>query len=402
MKNIGIYVHIPFCKQKCAYCDFCSFCANDKIVERYFNFLNSEIKRRALADAKVQSIYFGGGTPSSIDERYIVSILDTIKDSFYVDANAEITIECNPCSTSENKLVAYRNAGFNRVSFGVQSFNDEILKMIGRLHNSREAEKAINCAKIVGFRNISCDLMIGLPKQTKEDLIFAIDKLNDLGVKHISSYMLQLEEGTILYDKVQKGELKVLNEDEQVELYESVIDQLNKLGFKQYEVSNFAKESLYSRHNINYWRRGEYLGFGLSAHSFIDETRFANSNNMKEYENGKFALIESLSKEEIAEEIVMLGLRYFEGVDLEALRKINGKIATKIKESDYVNAGIIKIKKGKAILDPKYYEINNEIIVNLIWVLVLTPALFCDKLTKAKEGDKNGTNKNYSARCRVS
>jgi len=367
MREIAIYIHIPFCKQKCAYCDFCSFCANEKMVDEYFAILKNEIKNCKLKkSALVSSIYFGGGTPSSVDKKFIIEIINTIKSEFDVQENAEITIECNPCSTTKEKLKAYFDAGFNRVSFGVQTLNDNILKIIGRLHNAQQAINAIEFAKEVGFKNISCDLIIGLPNQTKEDLIYAINKFNELEINHISSYMLQLEEGTALYNKVIKNEVKIPSEEEQVLLYGEVVTFLTALGYEQYEVSNFAKNKAYSKHNLNYWRRGEYLGFGLSAHSFVDETRYANSTKIEEYKLGKIALKEQLTKKEIAEEIIMLGLRYFEGVDLYKLSQIDADFTAKIKESKYVADGIIKVQNGKAILDAKYYSINNEIIVNLI------------------------------------
>ena len=367
MREIAIYVHIPFCKQKCAYCDFCSFCANEKKIEEYFAILKNEIKKCKLKkDILVSSIYFGGGTPTSVDEKFINETIKTIKSEFAVQQNAEITIECNPCSTTKDKLKAYLNEGFNRISFGVQTLNDEVLKTIGRLHNSTEAINAIKLAKEVGFENVSCDLMIGLPNQREEDLVYAINKFNELDVNHISSYMLQLEEGTPLYNKVKKGEVKIPSEEEQVSMYELAVSYLKELGYEQYEVSNFAKNKTYSKHNLNYWRREEYLGFGLSAHSFINETRYANSNKIEEYKLGKIALKETLTKKEIAEELIMLGLRYFEGIDLSKLSQIDKKLTAKIKQSRYVKEGIINLKNEKAILEPRYYSINNEIIVNLI------------------------------------
>jgi len=365
MREIGIYVHIPFCKQKCLYCDFCSFCVEKNVQEKYFQSLENEIVKK-VGNFLVKSIYFGGGTPSSVEEKYIVSTLNLIKSKYKVKNSAEITIECNPCSVDLKKLEAYKKAGFNRISFGIQSFDDMVLKSIGRLHTAEQAEKAVEFAQKAGFMNISCDLMIGLPYQTKDMLLSDVRKLEKLGVNHISSYMLQLEEGTPLCGLVKNGKLTVANEDEQAALYDDVVRELGELGYEQYEVSNFAKNRTFSNHNLNYWRRGEYLGFGLSAHSFLNEKRFANSVLFDEYENGNISMIENLSKEDIVTEIIMLGFRYFEGVDLKKLKAIDSKKVEEIKKSQFVKDGIIKIENGRAILSPKYYAINNEIMLEFI------------------------------------
>ncbi len=367
MRNIGIYVHIPFCKQKCSYCDFCSFCAEQEIIEKYFPVLKKEIEFKGnKSDFKVSSVYFGGGTPSSVDENFIVETLCAIKENFILEKDIEITIESNPCSTTRKKLEAYLSAGFNRISFGVQSFNDEILKTIGRLHTCVEAEKAINLAKEVGFKNISADLMIGLPYQTETGLENDIKRLHKLGVNHISSYILQLEEGTMLYTKVQEGKIKVTTDEEAAALYEYTVKVLDRLSYQQYEVSNFAKNKTYSRHNLNYWRRGEYLGFGLSAHSFMEGKRYANASEFKDYKEGKIGSSETLSSKEELEEFIMLGLRYFEGIDLEKINKIDKNVKAKLLASDYLKKGVLKLENNHLMLDPKYYAINNEIIVNLI------------------------------------
>ncbi len=366
MRKLGIYVHIPFCKQKCAYCDFCSFCADNQMVEQYFSSLRKEIEKKANKDFLISTIYFGGGTPSFVDEKHIVRTIETIKNNFSVCEDAEITIECNPCSVTKEKLVAYKNAGANRISFGVQSFDDEVLSIIGRLHKSSQAEDAILLAKEIGYENISADLMIGLPKQTRQMMEKDICKLVGLGVNHISTYMLMLEEETPLFERIEKREIEVPSEDEQVEFYDFVVEQLSSYGFEQYEVSNFAKGKTYSKHNMNYWRRGEYLGFGLSAHSFLSEVRFANSNTFEGYENGEIPFVEKLSKEEIFEEFVMLGLRYFEGVDIKKLQEIDKRKTDKILDCDYFEKGILSIINGKIVLNAKFYAINNEIIANLI------------------------------------
>lgn len=367
MKKLGIYVHIPFCKQKCFYCDFCSFCASGKMEERYFNLLQKEIlKRKGEACKEISSIYFGGGTPSCVDEKYIISTLETIKREYVVSHDAEITIECNPCTVHLEKLKAYKEAGFNRISFGIQSFDDKVLKTIGRLHSSLQGENAIKKAKEVGFDNISCDLIVGLPFQTEKMLLSDIERLEKLGVNHISSYMLQLEENTILFDKVQAGDLSVADDDEQVYLYEKAVEKLSQLGFEQYEVSNFAKNKTYSKHNLNYWRRGEYLGFGLSAHSFLNDVRFANSCDFQGYEKGELSQKERLSNDEIVTELIMLGLRCFEGVNLSKLEEIDKAKAEKMKNSYLIKKGVLNLENNVIKINPKFYSINNEIMLEFI------------------------------------
>ena len=368
MKDLSVYIHIPFCKQKCKYCDFCSFCADENMQKEYFSHLKNEIQNKSIEfnDYVVKTIYFGGGTPSSVDERFILSALDTIRKSFKVSENCETTIECNPCSTNEKKLKAYLNAGCNRISFGVQSFDDKVLSAIGRLHTGKEAEYAIIMAKKVGFKNISCDLIIGLPFQTEETLLSDIRKLNDLKVVHISTYMLQLEEGTPLFEEVKNGIIKVADEEKQVKLYEKAVKLMSECGFEQYEVSNFAKNKCFSQHNLAYWRRKEYLGFGLSAHSFVCEKRFANSKNIKEYFQGKNIFEEILTKNEMLTETIMLGLRCSEGFSLEKVKSY-GKDLTKDKNfNDLAKNGYIFVDGDRVKLNPKFYAINNEIILKLI------------------------------------
>lgn len=368
MKDLAIYVHIPFCKQKCYYCDFCSFCSGEKTQETYFKLLEKEIllKAKSFEGREILSIYFGGGTPSFVDAKYIVKTLELIRECFKIKDDAEITIECNPCSTTLEKLQIYSEAGFNRISFGVQSLKEKTLKALGRLHTSKQAKEALKNAKKSGFQNISCDLMIGVPFQSEKDLINDVKTLEKLGVNHISSYMLQLEKGTILEKKVLSGEVKIATEEQTAHLYEKFVELLNKKDFSQYEVSNFAKNKTYSKHNLNYWRRGEYLGFGLAASSFVGETRFSNPTSMTKYKNKEIENFEKLSKKEIVEEIIMLGLRYFEGVNLNELRKIDNNVVKKISSSDYIKGGVLIEEEGFVKLNPKYYVVNNEIIVNLL------------------------------------
>ncbi len=365
MNKIGIYVHIPFCESKCIYCDFASSVCNLETKQKYFESLISEIKN-CKYKRNVSTIYVGGGTPSSVDVKDINNVLDAIFKKFDVVDNAEITIECNPNSATFEKLKEYREMGFNRISFGVQSLHDETLKLIGRRHNCKQVFEAIENAKRAGFENISADLMIGLPEQSEEDLISDAEKLVNLNITHISAYMLQVEEKTPLFEKVESREIIVPNEDECVKMYEALVEFLAKNGLNRYEISNFSREGWNSQHNMNYWKLGEYLGFGLAAHSFINSTRIANSRNMQDYINRKGIVKEKIDDKEHVVELIMLGLRCNAGVDTEKLIKLGYDIKNNAYFKKFIKEGIIKQEKNIIYLNPEYYGVSNTIICDLI------------------------------------
>ena len=364
-KQFSVYIHIPFCEQKCLYCDFASFVCGEDIKEMYFKALVNEIEKCKF-EGKVKTIYFGGGTPSSIDEKYIKMVLDAIKKKFEIAKYAEVSIECNPNSTTLEKLMFYKKIGINRISFGVQSLQNKTLKQIGRLHNKKQALEAIKLAKVAGFKNISADLMIGLPGQTRGILLKDANELISQGINHISTYMLQLEERTPLASMVKNGELKVPNDDKSVELYENLTKFLSEDGFERYEISNFAKDKSYSKHNLAYWQRKEYLGFGLSAHSFVDGKRFANSKKMQDYLNHKNIMTEKLSKEDEITEIIMLGLRCKFGFKISDLKTMGYDITKNKPYAEFLQKNIL-IKLGNSIrLNEKYYGVSNSVICELL------------------------------------
>lgn len=355
---MGVYVHIPFCDSKCAYCAFASFVAKENTKEKYFDHICSEIGTYPQRE-KVGSIYFGGGTPSSVHPELISRVLATIRAKFDVSDDAEITIECNPCSVSEQKLATYKNAGFNRISFGVQSLNDEMLSLIGRRHNCKQALNAIALAKKVGFKNVSADLLLSLPKG---DIISDAQKLIESGVKHISAYMLQIEDGTPLKSMISCGKFTPKNEDETVDDYQKLAEFLQKNGLKRYEISNFAQIGFDSRHNSLYWTGEKYIGFGLGAHSFDGEKlRTANASNFADYFDGKKS-VEKLTQAERDEEIIMLGLRCQYGFDL---KKLSFDLT---KDSEFLNLinRQILVKNGDVVtLNPEYYPVSNSVIIKL-------------------------------------
>ena len=340
MKDIGIYVHIPFCKHKCYYCDFISYANKESLVERYINVLIREITDVATGNRldyengidelfNVNTIYIGGGTPSFIESKYIVNIISTIKEYFKINENAEITLEVNPGTVNENKLKDYFNAGVNRLSIGLQATNDSLLKEIGRIHTYEEFLNTYKLARKIGFKNINADLMIGLPKQTIEDVEKAVNDLIKLGLEHISVYSLILEEGTVLEEQIRSGKLKLPEDEKEREMYWKVKSILEANGYIHYEISNFAKKGYESQHNLDCWRQKEYVGFGVAAHSYTNDVRYSNIENLEEYienyENDKlednFVFNEKQTHNMKVKEYMMLGLRKLNGVSIQEFKE---------------------------------------------------------------------------------
>ncbi|MBD5584486.1 MAG: radical SAM family heme chaperone HemW, partial [Clostridia bacterium] len=276
----GIYVHIPFCKSKCRYCDFASFPDKLCFAESYMACLYREMamRKEELKGIKFDTLYIGGGTPSVVDENYIAMLVVAVKKNFNLAENAEITIEMNPGTVSASKIETYIKCGINRFSIGLQTAIDSQLKEIGRIHNLKEFEL---CTKLLKGRNFSVDVMIGLKDQTAKDVEKTIETAVYSGANHISMYALSPEDGTPIYTDYLNGELP--DGDEVAEMYDKGVKKLKALGFERYEVSNFAKKGFESRHNLNYWLRGDYIGFGVSASSCINNVRFTNTFDLDEY-----------------------------------------------------------------------------------------------------------------------
>jgi len=292
MSKLGLYVHIPFCQKKCKYCDFVSFSCEASIINNYFNALEKEIENTIIKDRKISTIYIGGGTPSLCDSKYIVKTLELIKEKFIVHESAEITIEINPGTVNEEKLIDYKIAGVNRISIGLQSTIDRLLKLIGRIHSYEDFLNTYNLARKIGFKNINVDLMFALPTQTKEDLIESLNNIISLKPNHISLYSLILEENTELESLVKDGKMELPGEELERKMYHLAKKILEQNGYNHYEISNFAKMGLESKHNIDCWNQEEYLGFGLSAHSYFNNKRYSNISNLDDYikniNNGEF------------------------------------------------------------------------------------------------------------------
>ena len=333
-KELGIYIHIPFCKHKCYYCDFTSFAGCEHLQEKYIECLKKELQYRLNKlkdDYMITTIYIGGGTPSYIDSKNIKDVMELLVN--YIDNNqingiqldnVEITIEVNPGTVTKQKLRDYKEAGINRLSIGLQSTNNKLLKAIGRIHDYEQFLKTYNLAREVGFNNINVDLMLGLPKQTIEDLKESLYKVIELNPEHISVYSLIVEEGTKLYDMVSDGELELPDEEYERQMYWYVKNTLELNGYKHYEISNFAKNGYESKHNLNCWKQKEYIGVGIGASSYLDNVRFSNIRDLEKYlknveatEYEKNRTVEEMqSEEDKFKEFMLLGLRMIDGVSI--------------------------------------------------------------------------------------
>ncbi len=366
----GIYIHIPFCKQKCTYCDFASYPKELSKQESYFACLYRELKGRALSlkDRTFDTVYFGGGTPSIVSPELIVGAIRQVKNCFNLNPNAEITIEINPGTVDEEKIKAYKKAGINRFSIGLQSAYDHHLKNINRVHTALDFVKCMNMLK---GENVSVDILIGLKGQTLEEVLKSLELALTLGANHISCYALTPEEGTPIYTDYLNGEL--LSEDEVADIYEKVVNYLKENGLNRYEVSNFAKPGFESKHNITYWTRGEYIGVGVSASSLIENRRFTNTFSINEYINTIIAnklpeiSSETLSKEDEMFETVMLGLRMEKGFSLEKFKADFGVDFNEVYASVLQkNKEYLQEKDGYLSVKPEYMYIENGIIVDFM------------------------------------
>lgn len=337
-KQIGLYIHIPFCKQKCSYCDFCSYANKESFIKRYIQCVLKEIievgnnNKIDFENGKddlflVKTIYIGGGTPSLIDSKYIVQIIEDIKLNFKIDEKAEITIEVNPGTVTLEKLEDYKRTGINRLSIGLQSTHEHLLKEIGRIHTYLDFLDTFRFAREAGFENINVDLMIGLPNQTLEEVKDSIEEIVSMEPEHISVYSLILEENTPLFKKVEEG-LELPNEDLERKMYWAVKQTLEQNNYIHYEISNFAKQGYESKHNLDCWNQKEYIGFGVAAHSYTNGIRYSNIENLeqyiKNYEEDKteenLVFHEKQDMETMQKEYMLLGLRKIDGVSIQEFK----------------------------------------------------------------------------------
>lgn len=363
--SIGLYIHIPFCKHKCPYCDFFSGNADENAFDNYVIELKDKIKYWSEKSKRdVATVYFGGGTPSVLGADRLCDILDFIKSNFNIQNNAEITVEVNPDSAKTIDFEKMYACGFNRISMGMQTAVEDELRLLGRIHSIDDAKTSVERAKSAGFNNISLDLMMGIPNQTIESLEKSISFCADCKVTHISSYILKIEENTPFY-KVQ-NKLKLADDDMQAEMYLKAVEMLDSLGYKQYEISNFAKQGYESRHNTNYWRCGEYIGIGPSAHSFFEGKRFFYSRSMDDFNNNKLSF-EGTGGDE--EEFIMLSLRLKSGLNYsEFEEKFGYTLPSYIikKAKEYEKYGYTNVTDKSISFTPKGFLVSNSIISELI------------------------------------
>ncbi len=367
----GIYIHIPFCKSKCTYCDFASFPKELNKAESYFACLYREIKGRGeqLKNKTFDTVYIGGGTPSVVDEKFIVGALKQVRNCFNLVKNPEITIELNPGTVDEKKIKAYKESGINRFSIGLQTGFDDQLKRLNRIHTAKDFLIACNMLK---GENISADILLGLVGQTEEQVKKTIDLAIAGNVKHISMYALTPEVGTPIYNTdYLNGEL--LSDDEVADIYDGARKYLKEKGYFRYEVSNFAKKGFESKHNLNYWQRGEYIGFGVSASSFIDGRRFTNSFSIDEYCNAiiynKVPEISSdvIEGEDAKFEFIMLGLRTEYGIDIEKFNKeFNADFKKDYKDALLKKEKFIEINGNTLKIKSEYLYVQNDIILEFM------------------------------------
>lgn len=365
MNNIALYFHIPFCVKKCDYCAFYSLANQaEDIIDSYFEALLRQMNFFST-EKTVSSVYFGGGTPPMLGIDRLCRLLEAVKSKFTLASDCEITVEVNPKTVDLDGLAKLKGVGFNRLSVGVQSANDEILKSIGRIHSFSDAVDCIENAKSVGFDNISADIIFALPSLTLDILRDSVIKIASTGVSHISAYSLQLEEGTPLYDR--RAALKLPTEEAEEAQYNLLCELLGEKGFSHYEISSFCRDGKRSRHNLSYWKRDEYFGFGASAHSFYGNRRFSNVADVSEYikltNDGLFAPTDYLHSQPISsgeaiEESILLGLRTSDGAlipdrAVDAARQVS-------------NLGYGSFENGVLALNSRGFRVSNAIIGKIV------------------------------------
>ena len=380
MTPLGVYIHIPFCLSKCAYCDFYSQCGTKNEYDEYTSALIKHISEAQMrtSDYVVDSIYFGGGTPTSIGERNLIKILKTVRKNFKVSSDCEITCEANPNTVTFPMLKKMRKAGFNRISFGMQSAVSSELRVLGRTHSFEDVVSAVEAARRAKFENLSLDLMYGLPQQTRESFFESISAAISLAPEHLSCYSLKLEEGTPLAERPET--LFLPSDDEVADMYLDMVEKLSEAGYEQYEISNFAKAGRTSRHNMKYWTLGDYWGFGPSAHSLVGRRRFSylrdRSGYIEALRNGEEIIdrIETINETARCGEYLMLGLRTVQGIRADVLEK---KYLTFFDEIEKV---LLKYyKSGHADFDgeawrltPKGFLVSNVIIGDVLDALEIS------------------------------
>ena len=359
----ALYIHLPFCAQKCAYCDFSSYAGRAADFSRYLAGLEAEMAdaARVYGRMPVGTIFLGGGTPSLLPSDAVLHLIAMARARFSVSADAEITVECNPGTVTREKLRDYMGAGVNRLSFGMQSASARLLHLIGRIHDHAQTVEAVRTAQGLGFQNINLDLIYALPTQSMAEWAETVQAALALDVPHLSLYSLILEAGTPLFERVQSGALPAPEEETTLRMQHAAARMLMRRGLKRYEISNYAKDGFMCRHNLAYWRRGDYLGLGCAAHSLMRGARFANTSELDLYLTGvREVSREVLSAQDIFEERVMLGTRLSEGVEAGLLRGREKKVES------LRGMGLMKVERGRAFLTERGMDVQDAVVLELI------------------------------------
>lgn len=368
-KKLGIYIHIPFCVRKCAYCDFLSAPAGEETRQRYVERLLEEIRGAGNLSGthRTATVFLGGGTPSLLTGAQMDSILETVDQVFGIPAEAEVTAESNPGTLTEEKLRAYRQAGINRLSMGLQSADNRELQALGRIHTWEQFQENYELVRKTGFSNVNIDLMSALPGQTREGWLSTLKKVTALEPEHISAYSLIIEEGTPFYEKYRVDgpcEKELPGEELDRIMYEDTKAYLQKKGYERYEISNYAKAGYECRHNLSYWERTDYKGFGIGAASLVDGVRYQNATVLESYLKGTFRYesVEPLNEQEILEETMFLGLRKMEGVRLtDRIRSTYGDVIRELTEE-----GLLEQRGERICLTARGIDVSNYALAKFL------------------------------------
>lgn len=372
VEPLGVYLHIPFCRSKCPYCDFCSFPRpKAEVMTNYVTRLVSEIRAwgEKCHGRTVDTVYFGGGTPTLLSPADAERLLTAVFTHFSVEAGAEVTLECNPATVSREALSVWTNGGVNRISMGAQSAHENELKALGRLHTWTDVCHTVEMARQAGVDNINLDFMMGIPQQTPESLIETLKKAIELSPEHLSAYCLMLEEGTPFARRGAEA-LGLPDEDGVADLYELASDYIKSRGYEHYEISNYAKAGKRSRHNLHTWQGREYVGLGVAAHGYVDGVRYGNSRDLEGFLLGE-DITESraeISREDAAFERVMLGLRLSDGIDLSALTRDFPVLLTPafdLTRLAFEKQGLLTYQNGRIALTEKGFLVSNHVIAAL-------------------------------------
>ena len=378
MGNIGLYIHIPFCRQKCLYCDFPSWAGQEDQMQRYVDALTKEIRNRSgeYSDRTVVSVFFGGGTPTTLSIPMLEQLMQALFENWNIAEDAEITTEANPGTLDREMTDALKKMGFNRLSMGVQAWQNRLLKDLGRIHTIESFQENYKAVREAGFANVNTDLMFALPNQTMADWQETVKNMIAMNPEHISAYSLILEEGTPFYDKYEKGELEPAEEDLDREMYHWAVDYMAEMGYEQYEISNFAKKGRQSCHNRIYWQAEEYLGMGLGSHSYMNGERFHNIYDLQEYikADGDVSLlkedVEIITEEDALAEFMFLGLRLTEGVSFDRFRERFGQEMKNIYGSqieELVRDGLLEEDETGIRLTRRGVDISNFVFEKFLF-----------------------------------